>query len=96
MPTYPLPSRHLALVIALILALSLGGLRNAQACAFGCADAGQTLDFDDADGGDGEACIFATVLCAVALRPDNPPDGPCVYFFPSLKTPPANPPPIRA
>ena len=86
------------LALSLILALSFGGLRVAQAaCAFDYANACQLDSLAD-DGGDdgGEVCLFVPAPPPPALPPAHPGGEPRAFFFASLSAPPPKPPPIRA
>jgi len=88
----------MALAIFLIVALSLGLLKSAQASASDYSDFSQELrlaDDDSRDGG-GEAFILPISLSLPFLPPDSPHGEPSVFFFASLRLPPATPPPIGA
>lgn len=92
-----------ALAIALILALTMGMVRNTQAyAAFDCDGAGSIQELsladncDDGEGGDGGTCILTLADPVGFMPPDDLGDESCASFFPSLSQPPAIPPPISA
>lgn len=88
----------IALALSLILALSLGMVRSAQASVFYNPDLSQELRLadDDSRDVDGEQFILPATLLLPFLPPASPPRETAVFFFSSLRLPPATPPPIRA
>lgn len=54
------------------------------------------LSDDDSRDGDGEFFMLPELHLLIFVAPDNPQDGPDVFFFSSLRLPPATPPPISA
>jgi hypothetical protein len=100
LPTLSLLTRRLSIILALslILAMSFGGLRSVQAaCAFDYADTCQLDSLaDDGDDDDGEVCLFIPAPPLLSLSPTHPSGEPRVFFFASLNSPPAKPPPIHA
>jgi len=88
----------MALAITLILALSLGMVRSAQASVFDNADVSQELRLADGDSetGDDEMFILPIGLSLPFVPSDSPYGEKAVFFFPSLRQPPATPPPIGA